>query len=147
MPQDILETHQLHTITLDYRRECNHSDVVDSLARLETSDNTENSNQEYGQNHGYNKVTNINGASSNTVAINGSSSTTIKETTSNDIIINGSSIAINGTDSNGVTTSSSGISKNIASEGLEFLHFLRLATNEIEINRGRTVWKWKEQKS
>ena len=146
MPQDILETHQLHTITLDYRRECNHSDVVDSLARLETSENTENTNQEYGQNHGYNKVTAINGTSSNSVVINGSS-TTIKEATSNDIIINGSSIAINGTDSNGVTSSSSSILKNNASEGLEFLHFLKLATNEIEINRGRTVWKWKEQKS
>ena len=35
IPQNILETHQLHTITLDYRRECNYNDVVESFASLE----------------------------------------------------------------------------------------------------------------
>lgn len=36
MPQDIIDTHELQTITLDYRRECQHDDVVDSLTSLES---------------------------------------------------------------------------------------------------------------
>ncbi|KAA8550605.1 hypothetical protein F0562_002289 [Nyssa sinensis] len=35
IPQEIIDTHELQTITLDYRRECQHDDVVDSLANLE----------------------------------------------------------------------------------------------------------------
>ena len=35
MPQDIIDTHELQTITLDYRRECQHDDMVDSLTSLE----------------------------------------------------------------------------------------------------------------
>ncbi|KAG9447904.1 hypothetical protein H6P81_014032 [Aristolochia fimbriata] len=36
MPQDIIDTHELQTITLDYRRECQHDDLVDSLTSPET---------------------------------------------------------------------------------------------------------------
>ncbi|XP_051131970.1 oleoyl-acyl carrier protein thioesterase, chloroplastic [Andrographis paniculata] len=35
MPQEIIDTHELQTITLDYRRECQHDDVVDSLTSPE----------------------------------------------------------------------------------------------------------------
>uniref|UniRef100_Q8S9G4 Acyl-[acyl-carrier-protein] hydrolase n=1 Tax=Iris tectorum TaxID=114617 RepID=Q8S9G4_9ASPA len=35
MPQEIIDTHELQTITLDYRRECQHDDLVDSLTSLE----------------------------------------------------------------------------------------------------------------
>ncbi|GLT24932.1 hypothetical protein SLA2020_000930 [Shorea laevis] len=35
MPQDIIDTHELQTITLDYRRECQQDDVVDSLTSPE----------------------------------------------------------------------------------------------------------------
>lgn len=35
MPQEIIDTHELQTITLDYRRECQHNDVVDSLTSPE----------------------------------------------------------------------------------------------------------------
>ncbi|KAL3828917.1 hypothetical protein ACJIZ3_017719 [Penstemon smallii] len=35
MPQDIIDSHELHTITLDYRRECQQDDVVDSLTSPE----------------------------------------------------------------------------------------------------------------
>ncbi|CAA3021172.1 oleoyl-acyl carrier thioesterase 1, chloroplastic [Olea europaea subsp. europaea] len=35
MPQEIINTHELQTITLDYRRECQHDDVVDSLTSPE----------------------------------------------------------------------------------------------------------------
>jgi fatty acyl-ACP thioesterase A len=35
MPQDIIDTHELETITLDYRRECQHDDSVDSLTSAE----------------------------------------------------------------------------------------------------------------
>ncbi|XP_059626219.1 oleoyl-acyl carrier protein thioesterase, chloroplastic-like [Cornus florida] len=35
MPQEIIDTHELQTITLDYRRECQHDDVVDSLTNPE----------------------------------------------------------------------------------------------------------------
>ncbi|KDP26359.1 hypothetical protein JCGZ_17517 [Jatropha curcas] len=36
MPQEIIDTHELQTITLDYRRECQHDDVVDSLTSAES---------------------------------------------------------------------------------------------------------------
>ncbi|PNT51493.1 hypothetical protein POPTR_002G245600v4 [Populus trichocarpa] len=35
LPQEIIDTHELQAITLDYRRECQHDDVVDSLTSLE----------------------------------------------------------------------------------------------------------------
>ncbi|MCD7452297.1 hypothetical protein HAX54_016129 [Datura stramonium] len=35
MPQEIIDTHELETITIDYRRECQHDDVVDSLTSVE----------------------------------------------------------------------------------------------------------------
>ena len=35
MPQDIIDSHELQTITLDYRRECQQDDVVDSLTSSE----------------------------------------------------------------------------------------------------------------
>jgi fatty acyl-ACP thioesterase A len=35
MPQDIINTHELETITLEYRRECQHDDSVDSLTSAE----------------------------------------------------------------------------------------------------------------
>ncbi|KAI8014708.1 hypothetical protein LOK49_LG05G01716 [Camellia lanceoleosa] len=35
IPQKIIDTHELQTITLDYRRECQHDDVVDSLTSPE----------------------------------------------------------------------------------------------------------------
>lgn len=41
MPQEIIDTHELQTITLDYRRECQHDDMVDSLTSSEPADNEE----------------------------------------------------------------------------------------------------------
>nr|UTH39061.1 FATA [Thunbergia alata] len=40
MPQEIIDSHELQTITLDYRRECQHDDIVDSLTshELETDE-------------------------------------------------------------------------------------------------------------
>ncbi|KZV39079.1 FatA acyl-ACP thioesterase [Dorcoceras hygrometricum] len=35
MPQETIDSHELQTITLDYRRECQHDDVVDSLTSPE----------------------------------------------------------------------------------------------------------------
>lgn len=35
MPQDTVDRHELETITLDYRRECQQDDVVDSLTSPE----------------------------------------------------------------------------------------------------------------
>ncbi|KAK2662762.1 hypothetical protein Ddye_001336 [Dipteronia dyeriana] len=40
MPQDIIDTHELQTITLDYRRECQQDDIVDSLTSWEIIDDT-----------------------------------------------------------------------------------------------------------
>lgn len=40
MPQEILDTHELQTITLDYRRECQHDDIVDSLTSPEPDEDT-----------------------------------------------------------------------------------------------------------
>ena len=38
MPQEVIDTHELQTITLDYRRECQHDDIVDSLTGQELTD-------------------------------------------------------------------------------------------------------------
>ncbi|KAJ0113199.1 hypothetical protein Patl1_01564 [Pistacia atlantica] len=35
MPQDVIDSHELQTITLDYRRECQQDDIVDSLTSPE----------------------------------------------------------------------------------------------------------------
>ncbi|XP_044501886.1 oleoyl-acyl carrier protein thioesterase 1, chloroplastic-like [Mangifera indica] len=41
MPQDIIDTHELQTITLDYRRECQHNDIVDSLTSPEPTEDSD----------------------------------------------------------------------------------------------------------
>ncbi|XP_021909479.1 oleoyl-acyl carrier protein thioesterase 1, chloroplastic-like [Carica papaya] len=41
IPQDIIDTHELQTITLDYRRECQQDDIVDSLTSPEQDGDTE----------------------------------------------------------------------------------------------------------
>ncbi|CAH2079358.1 unnamed protein product, partial [Thlaspi arvense] len=38
IPQKIIDTHELKVITLDYRRECQQDDIVDSLTTSEISD-------------------------------------------------------------------------------------------------------------
>lgn len=96
-PPDVLDTHQLHRITLDYRRECKHGDAVESLASLESCDD---------------EVSN-GGSVGNGAAINGSA-----------------------------RNPKSGVM-----DGMEFLHLLRMAGSEIEINRGRTVWKRKSERA
>lgn len=35
MPQEIIDGYELQTITLDYRRECQRDDIVDSLTNVE----------------------------------------------------------------------------------------------------------------
>ncbi|VFR00516.1 unnamed protein product [Cuscuta campestris] len=40
MPQETIDTHELQSITLDYRRECQHDDVVDSLTSVELANET-----------------------------------------------------------------------------------------------------------
>lgn len=35
MPQEVIDSHELQTITLDYRRECQQDDIVDSLTSVE----------------------------------------------------------------------------------------------------------------
>ncbi|KAK9057440.1 hypothetical protein SSX86_022275 [Deinandra increscens subsp. villosa] len=37
IPQEVIDTHELQTITLDYRRECQHDDIVDSLTSPESA--------------------------------------------------------------------------------------------------------------
>ncbi|KAK3415220.1 hypothetical protein EUGRSUZ_H00777 [Eucalyptus grandis] len=41
MPQEIIDSYELQTITLDYRRECQRNDVVDSLSSHEPDENLE----------------------------------------------------------------------------------------------------------
>ncbi|CAM8894209.1 unnamed protein product [Rhodiola kirilowii] len=41
MPEEIIDTHELQSITLDYRRECQRDDVVDSLTSPETVEGEE----------------------------------------------------------------------------------------------------------
>nr|GLL30812.1 oleoyl-acyl carrier protein thioesterase, chloroplastic [Ipomoea trifida] len=85
IPQEIIDTHELQTITLDYRRECQHDDVVDSLASLEPTDDA---------------------AGSELQGTNGSFSAPKKR----------------------------------------FLHLLRLSSDGLEVNRGRTEWRKKPAK-
>ncbi|KAK2992446.1 hypothetical protein RJ640_025408 [Escallonia rubra] len=40
MPQEIIDTHEMQTITLDYRRECQRDDIVDSLTSPEEVEDT-----------------------------------------------------------------------------------------------------------
>ncbi|MQM01095.1 hypothetical protein Taro_033844 [Colocasia esculenta] len=83
MPQEIIDTHELQTITLDYKRECQHDDAVDSLTSLESGD--------------IDKIIELTSASTN--------------------------------------------GKPHDEDGCQFLHFLRLSSNGLEINRGRTQWR------
>ncbi|KAK9282414.1 hypothetical protein L1049_005331 [Liquidambar formosana] len=50
MPQEIIDTHELQTITLDYRRECQQDDVVDSLTSLEQINDIEAISELHGTN-------------------------------------------------------------------------------------------------
>lgn len=88
MPQEIIDGHELQSITLDYRRECQQSDVVDSLTSLELPEGSE----------------------------------AVSELTSTD----GSAIA-----------------RNDQQDCKHFLHLLRLSSDGLEINRGRTEWRKK----
>lgn len=86
MPQEIIDSHELQSITLDYRRECGQHDVVDSLTGVE--------------------------------------------------MIPGDAEAVPELKA----TNGSAISKEAKQQ---FLHLLRLSTNGLEINRGRTEWRKK----
>ncbi|KAL3725102.1 hypothetical protein ACJRO7_030161 [Eucalyptus globulus] len=50
MPQEIIDSYELQTITLDYRRECQHDNVVDSLSSHEPDENLEAISQLNGTN-------------------------------------------------------------------------------------------------
>jgi len=91
MPQEIIDTHELRSITLDYRRECQHDDIVDSLTSPELTNRTD----------------------------------AIPQLKS----INGAPMAARNED-----------------DCPQFLHLLRLATDGLEINRGRTEWRRKPQR-
>ncbi|XP_031477559.1 oleoyl-acyl carrier protein thioesterase, chloroplastic-like [Nymphaea colorata] len=91
MPQEVLDTHELQMITLDYRRECQRDDKVDSLTSLE-----------YGE------------------------SEADPSSLSADAFANGSATGANEHQDN-----------------FQFLHFLRLSREGLEINRGRTEWRRK----
>ncbi|KAJ4956551.1 hypothetical protein NE237_013334 [Protea cynaroides] len=41
MPEDIIDTHELRKVTLDYRRECRHDNVVDSLTSMDLMEGAE----------------------------------------------------------------------------------------------------------
>lgn len=50
MPEEIIDTHELQTITLDYRRECQRDDVVDSLTGQELAEGSETVPELHGTN-------------------------------------------------------------------------------------------------
>ncbi|RDY12132.1 Oleoyl-acyl carrier protein thioesterase 2, chloroplastic [Mucuna pruriens] len=89
MPQEIIDSHELQSITLDYRRECGQYDIVDSLTSVETIQD------------GAEAVPELTGT-------------------------NGSAMAREG-----------------KQEPQQFLHLLRLSSDGLEINRGRTEWRKK----
>lgn len=51
MPQEIIDSYELQTITLDYRRECQHHDMVDSLTSLELADDDSTNGSPTGKPH------------------------------------------------------------------------------------------------
>lgn len=59
MPQDIIDTHELRTITLDYRRECQRDDVVDSLTSPKPMEDTEASLHLKGANGSAHKIEDV----------------------------------------------------------------------------------------
>ncbi|XP_020236971.1 oleoyl-acyl carrier protein thioesterase 1, chloroplastic [Cajanus cajan] len=89
MPQEIIDSHELQSITLDYRRECGQNDIVDSLTSAEM----------------------IHGGAEVVPELKGT---------------NGSAMA-----------------RDDKQERQQFLHLLRLSTDGLEINRGRTEWRKK----
>lgn len=90
MPQEIINSHELQTITLDYRRECQQDDIVDSLTSVEEVENGGEAVPELNGTNGY-----ISGDKQDT---------------------------------------------------RQFLHLLRLSSDGLEINRGRTEWRKKQQR-
>jgi hypothetical protein len=163
IPPEILDTHQLHRITLDYRRECKHSDVVDSLATAESQWDGEHNDKQAVQNQANGVAVNgmavngiavngmavgvpVNGAAVNGTAVN---RTEVNGTAVDRALVNGAAVdgmVINGMAVNGAAVDAmivNGSSNVSALQDLEFLHLVRLATSEVEINRGRTVWKAK----
>lgn len=50
IPQEIIDNYELQTITLDYRRECQHDDVVDSLTSVEPVEDGETISELQGTN-------------------------------------------------------------------------------------------------
>ncbi|CAO2839947.1 unnamed protein product [Amaranthus hypochondriacus] len=50
VPQELIDTHQLRSITLDYRRECQHDDIVDSLTGPESTNGAASISQLNGTN-------------------------------------------------------------------------------------------------
>ena len=89
MPQEIIDSHELQSITLDYRRECGQHDIVDSLTSVEE--------------------------------------------------IQGGAEAVSELKS----TNGSAMAREDKHEHQQFLHLLRLSTEGLEINRGRTEWRTK----
>uniref|UniRef100_A0A0R0J2I4 Acyl-[acyl-carrier-protein] hydrolase n=1 Tax=Glycine max TaxID=3847 RepID=A0A0R0J2I4_SOYBN len=89
MPQEIIDSHELQSITLDYRRECGQHDIVDSLTSVEE--------------------------------------------------IQGGAEAVSELKS----TNGSAMAREDKHEHQQFLHLLRLSTEGLEINRGRTEWRKK----
>jgi fatty acyl-ACP thioesterase A len=88
VPQEIIDSHELQSITLDYRRECQQNDIVDSLTSVETIEEAEVIPELKGTN-GFAKA------------------------------------------------------EDDKQECQQFLHLLRLSTEGLEINRGRTEWRKK----
>lgn len=50
VPQELIDTHRLRSITLDYRRECQHDDIVDSLTGPESTNGAASISQLNGTN-------------------------------------------------------------------------------------------------
>ncbi|KAJ7961558.1 Acyl-[acyl-carrier-protein] hydrolase [Quillaja saponaria] len=50
MPQEIIDNHELQSITLDYRRECQQDDIVDSLTSVEPTEGAETVSELQGTN-------------------------------------------------------------------------------------------------
>ncbi|KAG6548060.1 hypothetical protein Mapa_010494 [Marchantia paleacea] len=118
VPPSTLETHDLSTVTLEYRRECQLEDIVESLTNSTAVVGTDRPYQESrGQ-----PCHHIDG----TARPNGSNKTS-------KILPNCSDRELQGSESHSST--------------FQFTHLLRKQSNSDEIVRGRTVWTAKSKKS
>ena len=131
IPQSFLVAHELMGMTLEYRRECNHSDVLSSLA---SPDNPEDLAGHF--------VEELQAAAEHKVEV----ADLQRSAACINTILSASSSASTTNSSNGTVDHQMKVNKG-KPPMIHFTHLLRLQDNTTEILRGRTSWRLKKPRS